>query len=270
MDITYKTTKIKKILTNLYDLFHIPLFFLGTDGSSLTGTPLHKNYFCYNTEHVPELHKKCVACDKKILECIKKSRKPEWHLCHAGLFDAMVPVTKNGVTAGYILLGHIRTDNSSFSLAPKYDYMQKNFQACPYYSLKDLESLTFLLSNINFDNYIHIDSDKNFEERVMTYINDNLYQHINVKKICEEFHISRCYFYKIWKNNSDENLSAHITKKRVNKAKKMLRETDLPIYKIAESVGFKSYGMFCKAFQNQIGLSPSHYRAKSNQTEQAR
>ena len=35
-----------------------------------------------NVETIPELHKKCVSCDKKLLECTKKSRKPEWHLCH--------------------------------------------------------------------------------------------------------------------------------------------------------------------------------------------
>lgn len=264
MDISYKISKIKKILTNIYDLLEIPLFFLGVNGSSIAGSGPSNTYFCTNIETTPELHKMCVACDKKLLECAKKSRKPEWHLCHAGLFDGITPITKDGVTAGYILFGHVRTDDSTFTLPQKHKDFNQLFDSRPYYPLNDLESLSFLLSNINFDDCIHIDTDKNFEERVLTYVNENLCQSISVAKICEEFHISRCYFYKIWKNNSSENFSSYILKKRINKAKKMLRETDLPIYKVAESVGFKSYGSFCKGFQDNIGYTPNQYREKTN------
>ncbi len=266
MEIIYKTSRIKKILNNIYNLCDIPVFFRGINSLSQCGTASPLRDFCSQVENIPELHKKCVACDKELLERSKKSRKSEWHLCHAGLFDGIIPVIKDGITAGFIFWGHVRTDDSVCSVPPENLELRELFNERPYYSLKNLKSLSFLLSNINFDDCIHIDTDKNFEERIMMYIKENLYQNLSVKKICEEFHISRSYFYKIWNNNNEENFLNYVSTRRISRAKKILRETDLPIYKVAESVGIKSYGIFCKAFQKQIGITPTQYRQRTNET----
>lgn len=51
-----------------------------------------------------------------------------------------------------------------------------------------------------------------------------------------------------------------ILKLRIEKAKDMLRDTDLPIKEIAKQVGFSSYDSFGNSFQKQVGSSAFSYR----------
>ncbi len=52
----------------------------------------------------------------------------------------------------------------------------------------------------------------------------------------------------------------YITELKINRAKKLLRETHLSISEIAEKVGFSDTGYFNKLFKAKTGASPSKYR----------
>ena len=48
---------------------------------------------------------------------------------------------------------------------------------------------------------------------------------------------------------------------KINKAKELLADTDLPIYEIATTLGYKSNQHFSHLFQIQTGLLPTEYRS---------
>ena len=52
----------------------------------------------------------------------------------------------------------------------------------------------------------------------------------------------------------------YINSLRLNKAKKMLEETNTPISQIMEAIGFYDSAYFSKTFKEYYGCSPKEYR----------
>ena len=51
-----------------------------------------------------------------------------------------------------------------------------------------------------------------------------------------------------------------LTDTRVELARTYLRESDLPLYEIAELLGYRNESAFSRAFKTQFGLSPLKWR----------
>ncbi|TOO59506.1 helix-turn-helix domain-containing protein [Vibrio parahaemolyticus] len=54
----------------------------------------------------------------------------------------------------------------------------------------------------------------------------------------------------------------YLTKLRMENARVLLNNTDLPISIISEKVGFTCQSSFTRCFSNHFSQSPKHYRAK--------
>ena len=54
--------------------------------------------------------------------------------------------------------------------------------------------------------------------------------------------------------------AAYILRRRMHKAKKLLKVTDLPISEIANNVGFSDYNYFSRVYKKTYGKSPKYYR----------
>lgn len=65
------------------------------------------------------------------------------------------------------------------------------------------------------------------------------------------------YIYRAFHNYYEKTVNAYITEQRINKAKLLLTETNLPVYGVAEKVGFENHTYFCKLFKKRTGFSPS-------------
>ncbi len=65
-----------------------------------------------------------------------------------------------------------------------------------------------------------------------------------------------------------ESPMEYIKRVRLERSRQMLATTDVPVYAVAESVGFINPFHFSRAFKEASGMSPSHYR-KQLQEEQA-
>ena len=52
----------------------------------------------------------------------------------------------------------------------------------------------------------------------------------------------------------------YITKKRIDKAKQLLTNTDLPIMTVAEYTGYPDYSYFTRVFRKETGVTPRAYR----------
>lgn len=53
----------------------------------------------------------------------------------------------------------------------------------------------------------------------------------------------------------------YITKARLDTAKKILKDTGLPIKTVANMVGYDDYAYFTRVFRKELGMSPSQYRS---------
>ncbi|MBE6911440.1 MAG: AraC family transcriptional regulator [Ruminococcaceae bacterium] len=94
----------------------------------------------------------------------------------------------------------------------------------------------------------------------VNYIKTHYSQHISVTRLTELLGVSQPYLYRIFKEAFGKSPKAFICEYRINRASKLLTETDLPVSEIALSVGYSDSFAFSKAFSSIRGLSPSEYR----------
>lgn len=95
------------------------------------------------------------------------------------------------------------------------------------------------------------------------YIRNHFHEHdISVMSICDRFQITPSYFSRIFKKHTDMNLPEYLHKLRIEKAKQLLRNTDLNMNDIAEKVGFYNSLTFGRVFKKYEGVTPGQFREK--------
>ncbi|MBE5889695.1 MAG: AraC family transcriptional regulator [Lachnospiraceae bacterium] len=102
--------------------------------------------------------------------------------------------------------------------------------------------------------------DRNVEMEIKKYIHENMTNEISVTNIAETLHFNPQYLMRAFKKKTGMSIVEYITKCRIDTAKKVLRETELPVKKIADMVGYSDYTYFNRVFKKETGMSPKQYR----------
>lgn len=77
------------------------------------------------------------------------------------------------------------------------------------------------------------------------------YKKITVEELLDLVGVSQPYLYKIFKNKFNMSIKEYITYHKINRAKKLLIETDMLITEIANPVGCSDVLAFSKAFSSK-------------------
>lgn len=94
----------------------------------------------------------------------------------------------------------------------------------------------------------------------IAYIYDHLDDQISVETLAGIENYNVTYYNEWFKNRTGTTPNSYVRNLRINKAKNMLEETDLPIIDIAFSVGYSSNAAFTRAFRNHTGITPFEYK----------
>ena len=263
MKIIYNEDKLKRILNDFHILTGISMSFIDSKDNVKINIRF-SNDFCSNLQKSSAYKMECANCDANVIEKCKQSNCFESHICHQNLYDAALPIEKDGVFAGYILMGRIRIEGSTLNSSLKNDsHLINLFNQIPLFTKDKIDALKSLLSEILFANAITIEHDP-FIERITAYITENLDTDLSVSKLCKHFFISRNRLYKYFNEGLGCTVNEYITKQRLSKAKSLLKETGLTVECIANSVGICNYAYFCKCFKHQTGVTPTEYRKSAN------
>jgi AraC-like DNA-binding protein len=73
-------------------------------------------------------------------------------------------------------------------------------------------------------------------------------------------HLSRFHFARAFAAVYGETPMAYLTRRRVERAKDLLRAANLTVTEVCLLVGFRSLGSFSTRFRELVGVSPSEYR----------
>lgn len=97
-------------------------------------------------------------------------------------------------------------------------------------------------------------------EAALQFIEHNLDQPITLHDIAGAVNMSHYHFSRIFKKSYGYSPYEYLLLARINKAKHMLKTTDLPVKVIAQQVGYLSASTFSSAFTAKVGLSPKAFR----------
>lgn len=91
-----------------------------------------------------------------------------------------------------------------------------------------------------------------------------LHQDFKLTDVSKVLPLNRSYLSRVFNEGLGMNFCQVVRKYRIDTAKKILKEyPELPIYQVAERCGFSSDTIFIKAFQQEMDMTPTHFRTKS-------
>ena len=92
------------------------------------------------------------------------------------------------------------------------------------------------------------------------YIKKHLGDPLSLTFMADRYGYNEPYFSSLFHNVMGIGLTQFIQKERVQLARRYLISTNLPIEKIAKTVGFNSSGYFSTVFKKHYGITPSEFR----------
>src|ERR1700691_359819 len=99
--------------------------------------------------------------------------------------------------------------------------------------------------------------------RVIDFIEDNLEGDLSLQAMAEEVDISPLYLARAFKAAVGQSPHQYVLARRIERAKELLRNTDLPVVDVALSSGFSSQSHLSHWFIRQVGVSPAVYRRQA-------
>ncbi len=103
------------------------------------------------------------------------------------------------------------------------------------------------------------------EQRVLNYVDRNVKEGIGLDEAAEYANMSSSYFSKFFKRITGVNFITYMMDGKINAAKEMLSDTDMPVINIAYELSYSETNYFGKAFKKKVGLTPTEYRERHQQ-----
>lgn len=97
---------------------------------------------------------------------------------------------------------------------------------------------------------------------VIRIINEQYSKNISLDMLADSVHLSKYYLSHIFKKETGLTLGNYLQQFRINKAKELLRASDLSQEAICERVGLYNCSYLSKLFRMYEGLTPDQYRKK--------
>ena len=98
------------------------------------------------------------------------------------------------------------------------------------------------------------------EKEMVSYIQQNFTGKISLREFGEQFHLSEKYISRYFKEHFHITLSQYVTYLRLEHAKQLLQDTDIPVTAVAMQSGYQNVSYFIRSFQKAYAVSPLKYR----------
>lgn len=97
-------------------------------------------------------------------------------------------------------------------------------------------------------------------ERAKRYIQTHFCEHITLEQTAAYVDLSPTYFTKRFKDETGLTFKEYVTTCRMDKMKKLLKESSLSLKEITYQAGYTDPNYVSRVFKKMIGCSPKEYR----------
>ena len=129
-------------------------------------------------------------------------------------------------------------------------------------------SLTAMIDNLMPAETDSQESTADTIKRIVRFVDENYHQDITLEQLAQKHYISVSYLSRKFKETMDVNFSDYLSRKRIEKASRLLESTDLSVSEIGAACGYPNCFYFSRTFKKITGVSPSAYRDKEDTDEE--
>ena len=268
--------QLRRLIANLKILTGVPANILDPEGRDINLFRGHPP-FCRAINDLPEGHERCIACDQCKIRHYTAERGFQFYRCHVGICEAVMPLYDRKNPLAYLAVGcylddspmeeqweHTRALLDWWPGGP--DSLKEAFFQFRQYSQQEVqayaETLEALSAYIQLKGMILATEQTDAQKRAL-YLDEHYMEKLSLASISRHLHIGRTKLCAIAKELSGgETLSYLIARRRIDAAKRLLLQSNMPISAVAESVGISDYNYFSKVFRSMTGTTPSTFRKK--------
>lgn len=278
MNLEYNEMELHELMKDFYVLTGIRIVLFDLDYNELLSYPEHNCAFCSQMKSQEHTIVLCSQSDRTSFQKCKETNRLVIFHCHAGLIEATAPLIENNTVIGYMMFGQISDEQNVemlasmlaqyFSLSPnvKEDILRYT-EDIPLKTREQIQAAAKIMEACAFyailKNTITIQRN-NFIRNMDAYLLANLSEDLSIDALSSAFGISKTKLCQSATHYYGCGIAEHIRHLRIEKAKTLLKETDKPITRISDLVGFADYNYFCRVFKREVGLPAKKYR-KSTQ-----
>ena len=248
---------------------------------------IHDKPYC---KYIKSDSEAMMHCQSQIPFIIKKTHELGCTfsgICHAGMWEIVVPIIQNNHIIGAILFGcynpgllpeknnYIRVNdrykNLSLSVLEK---LWNNTAQIPEEkeveiikaSLEVISNMITLLQNKHNSATLDTEEDKrgydNMINDAIEYIKLHINEKITLEAIADYCNYSPSYLSHHFKKIVGENIINYMNKMKIEHSKNYLLRTDDTLVKIAYELGFSDVSYFSRTFTKICGVTPGGFRKK--------
>lgn len=276
MNIVYDNDKLLGLLKDFHLVTKVRVGVFDCNYREVMAWPAHHSGFCKIIRSDERCLERCIESDIKAFKCADTLKDVYIYQCHAGLTEAVAPIENNGETIGYMMFGQMRSEEaggsqwerlSDYFAAMNIDagYLESAFYKLQSARREKIEAYSRILQACALSawvsGYIWIRRDE-LPEKLDSFISLHFDTNLSLDVISKRLGVGKTTLCNCAKEYFGMSVGKIIKKKRMEKAKELLKQTTLPVSSIAEQVGINDYNYFSKLFKSYTGQTPTYYRKK--------
>lgn len=250
----------------------------------LTPYNINSNPYCLLVKSSQEAWNHCIERQEKVRNAC--SGGAFCGICYAGMGEYVYPIRgRNGAPQAFISVSGYRLQEKAAArriayVAQKYHLNEQELKKTYRKSLKDLpkdpdalaarimplchmfELLNLLLADL-CGNDVESMTRSSILSHAVVFLRRNYAQPVNVGDVAKACHCSPSTLSHMFKKELGISIREYIRDLRMADARRMLRNTDMPISAISDMLGYGNPNYFCNVFTAQTGCSPTEFRQKS-------
>ncbi len=239
---------------------------------------IHRHPYCLMVKNSRQAWDHCIAWQGRVGEACRD--RPVFGMCYAGVEEYVFPVFP-GENRGFLCVGGYGTDREKAApriraVAETYGLDFSNLRGVYTHTMPatapppaelealirpvcDMLRLIRLLSPYRDEMPMAEDEDNVFST-ILAYIHQNYHAAVTARILAAHCHCSVSYISHFFRRRSGYSLCSYVNRLRMEEAAMMLRETRLPVQRVAELVGFSDANYFIDRFKRFSGSPPGRYR----------
>ena len=199
--------------------------------------------------------------------------------CHAGFYDAVIPITIDNVYLGSLCLGQflkskpttrqiqqVKKRLAFLKLHP--GALERFYKETRILSKSELEGLIELLQMLGSyicETYSHRQFLASFQQsdpitEATKYIQNHYAQSLTIDGLAHAVCMSKSNFIHRFSEQVGYSPLVYLNRYRISQASEMLQKSKMTIAQIAEACGFSNITHFNRLFKRYMGKTPMEYR----------
>jgi AraC-like DNA-binding protein len=227
--------------------------------------------FCQLIQKGLRYRYRCLRQDKLMCENCASKKRLTIYQCHGGCSEAVLPMEVDGKMIGYAMLGQFRTTNTiPNDILQEWkknnldiEELRAAFDNQPFFNSETVKNMlrlfsmltTFLISR----DYVRV-RHPTLAENVLTWINDNISEHIELDDAVEDLNRSRSAISHAVKKQLGMSFKQLCTIMKIQKFESITAsQPDISITEAAALVGYDDPLYFSRIYRKVRLSSPSTY-----------